>query len=152
MIGPTAGHKHLLVATHFTGGCTCGGARYSCTAEAVFAVNCHCRDCQRATGSAFASMFFVPQDAVTITGDVKYHEVVGDSGKVVKRGFCPTCGARLFSKPSRDLLLADLLGIAAGSLDDPSPYRPTMDIYVTSAQPWDCMDPELPKFRTFPQA
>ena len=111
-----------------------------------------CRDCQRATGSAFASLLFVPRHAVTIAGDVKYYEVTGESGNRVSRGFCPTCGARLFSKPAAEILLADLLGISAGSLDDPSGYRPMMDIYATSAQPWDCMNPELPKFPRLPQA
>jgi hypothetical protein len=97
-------------------------------------------------------MLFVPSHAVIITGDVQYYEVAGESGNVVRRGFCPTCGARLFSKPAPAILLADLLGISAGSLDDPSRYRPVMDIYATSAQPWDCMNVELPKFPKLPQA
>jgi hypothetical protein len=89
----------------------------------------------------------VPRSTVTITGSVQYYDVTGESGNVVSRGFCPTCGSRLFGKPA---ILPDLLGIRAGSLDDPSEYRPGMDIYTTSAQPWDCMNPELPKFPKLP--
>ena len=136
------------MATRFTGGCMCGAIRYQCSAEPAFAGNCHCRDCQRATGSAFAAVFFVPHSAVTITGDVKYYDVPGESGNPVSRGFCPTCGARLFSKPA--VLPSELIGITAGSLDDPSGYRPGMDIYTASAQAWDFMNPELPKFPKMP--
>jgi hypothetical protein len=108
--------------------------------------NCHCRDCQRATGTAYASGLLVPQSAVTITGEVKYYEVIGDSGNIVGRGFCPNCGSRLFSKPP----IPEFMGIMAGSLDDPSWFRPTMDIYTASAQPWDYMNPDLPKIAKMP--
>ena len=129
-----------------TGGCLCGSVRYESSAEAIAMGNCHCRDCQRATGSAYASGLLVPQSAVTITGDVKYYEVTGDSGSIVCRGFCPNCGSRLFSKPPNP----ELMGIMAGSLDDPSYFQPTMDIYTDSAQPWVCMNPDLPKFAKMP--
>ena len=140
------------MTVEYAGGCICGAVRYRCSAEAIFAANCHCRDCQRATGSAFAAMLFVPRQSVTISGDVTYYAVTGDSGNPVRRGFCPRCGARLFSIPSPEILLADLLAISAGSLDEPSRYQPTMDIYTMSAQAWDPMNPELSKFTTFPQA
>jgi hypothetical protein len=110
--------------------------------------NCHCRDCQRATGSAFAAAVLVPVSAVSISGEVKYYEVVGDSGAIVRRGFCPNCGARLFGKPTAS---SNLIGIMAGSLDDPSWFRPQADIYTASAQPWDYMNPNLPKFPGLPQ-
>ncbi|MDJ0694897.1 GFA family protein [Mastigocoleus sp. MO_188.B34] len=130
----------------FTGGCLCGSVRYECSAEPIAMGNCHCRDCQRVTGSGYASGMLVPRSAVTITGNVKYYEVTGDSGSTVGRGFCPNCGSRLFSKPPNP----ELMGIMAGSLDDPSYFQPTMDIYTDSAQPWDYMNPDLPKFAKMP--
>jgi len=134
------------MATKFTGGCLCGAVRYECSAEPIAMGNCHCRDCQRATGSAYASGLLVLQSAVTITGDVKYYEVIGDSGNLIGRGFCPNCGSLLFSKPP----IPELMGILAGSLDDPSWFQPTMDFYTASAQPWDYMNPDLPKFAKMP--
>jgi hypothetical protein len=131
------------MATPFTGGCMCGAVRYECSAEPVMTANCHCRDCQRATGSAYVSVLFVPRNAVQITGEVKYYDVKGDSGNILSRGFCPTCGSRLFGKPA---VMPDLMGILPGSLDDPSSHRPARDIYTASAQPWDYMNPALPKF------
>lgn len=125
----------------FTGGCMCGAVRYECTADPLAMGNCHCRDCQRATGTAFAAAVVVPRDAVTITGEVKYFAVTGDSGQLIKRGFCPNCGSRLFGMRAT----ANFLSIMAGSLDDPSEFRPAMDVYVASAQPWDYLNPDLPK-------
>ena len=130
----------------FTGGCLCGTVRYECSAEPIAMGNCHCRDCQRATGSAYAAGLLVPQSAVKITGDVKYYEVTGDSGTVVGRGFCSKCGSRLFSKPPNP----EFMGIMAGSLDDPSYFQPTVDMYTDSAQPWDYMNPGLPKYAKMP--
>ena len=100
------------MAVPFSGGCICGAVRYECLAEPVVSGFCHCRDCQRETGSAFGTTLFVPRNAVTIVGEVKYYDGKGDSGNIVSRGFCPTCGARLFGKPA---LLPELLAIRAGS-------------------------------------
>jgi hypothetical protein len=130
----------------FTGGCMCGDIRYECLAEPIVMGNCHCRDCQQMTGTGFAAAILVPRDAVTITGNVKYYEVTGDSGQIVARGFCPNCGSRLVSKPSSP----EFLGIMAGSLDDPSWFSPAFDFYTASAQPWDYMNPDMPKFPKSP--
>jgi hypothetical protein len=132
----------------FAGSCLCSNIRYECSVEPILMSNCHCRDCQRATGSAFAAALLVPRAAITIAGEVKYYDVMGDDGATVGRGFCPNCGARLFSKPSNP----DLMGILAGSLDDPSEFQPSMDFYTASAQPWDVMNPDLPKFAKMPSA
>lgn len=126
----------------FTGGCLCGAVRYECSAEPIATANCHCRDCQRASGSAFISGFIVPRNAVAIAGEVKYYDAVGDSGNIISRGFCPNCGSRLFGKRAT----GEMLSITATSLDDPSGFHPAMDLYTASAQPWDYMNPDLPKF------
>lgn len=131
------------MASPFTGGCMCGAVRYECSAEPLITANCHCRDCQQASGGALASVLIVPKAALKVTGEVKYYDVKSDSGTTASRGFCPTCGARLFGRPGS---LPEMIGISAGSLDDPSWYKPAMDIYTASAQPWDYMNPELPKF------
>jgi hypothetical protein len=135
------------MTTRFTGGCICGGVRYECAADPIAMGNCHCRDCQRASGSAYAPALLVPASAVSITGEVKYYDVTGDSGSIVQRGFCPNCGARLFGKAAA---AAGIIDIMVGSLDDPSWYRPQADVYTASAQPWDHMNPDLPKFPKLP--
>ena len=74
-------------------------------------------------------------------------ESKADSGQLAKRGFCPSCGARLFGLPP---FAPDLMVIMAASLDDPSVFKAGMNIYTASAQPWDYMDPALPKFHKMP--
>ena len=130
----------------FTGGCMCGAIRYECLVEPIFMGNCHCHDCQRATGTAFAAAILVPRDPVSIAGEVKYYDIKGGSGQIISRGFCPNCGSRLFGKPARP----EFLGIMAGSLDAPGDFNPTFDFHTASAQPWDCMNPDLLKFPQSP--
>jgi hypothetical protein len=131
-----------------TGGCQCGAVRYECSAEPLFTGNCHCRDCQKSTGGPYVPAFAVPAQAVKIAGQVKYYESRADSGNIFNRGFCPTCGSRLFGKAAA---LPQFLLVTAGSLDDPSRFKPSMDFFTASAQPWDHMNPELPKFPRQPK-
>jgi hypothetical protein len=125
-----------------SGRCACGTIRYETDAEPVFMVNCHCRDCQRASGSAYAAYVMLPKGAVRIQGEPHYHRVIGDAGKAVERGFCPNCGSPVATRLER---LPELLGLQAGSLDDPSRYKPVMEMFVASAQPWDHLSPETQK-------
>ncbi len=136
------------MSINIVGGCMCGAVRYSGTAAPLFLGNCHCRDCQRASGGPYAPAVVVPRASVTITGPVKYFAVIGDSGQKVSRGFCAQCGSRLLAMPD---FAPHLTSIMAGSLDDPGGFAPTVDIYCASAQPWDHMDPALPKFERAPR-
>ena len=131
----------------FTGGCRCGALRYECSAEPVMTGNCHCRDCQKVSGSAFLANLAVPADALHIVGEVTYYEVTADSGNRVSHGFCATCGAPVVATNSG---MPTLMFLRAGNLDDPSWFRPALDVYTASAQPWDHMNPELPKFLGYP--
>jgi len=137
------------MSTLLTGGCACGAIRYTCADEPLLALNCHCRDCQRASGTAFAAIMRTPAATFTVTkGAPRFYTVTGNSGNTVSRGFCAECGSPLFSRLSG---MSDVVGVRVGSLDDPSHYRATMDIFVASAQPWDHMNPELPKFPGYPK-
>jgi hypothetical protein len=126
----------------------CGAVRYECSAEPLFSLNCHCRDCQRETGSAFAPILAVLKAAFTLAqGTPKYFDIMADSGQTTRRAFCAACGSPLFGEPGS---APDLLTIRVGSLDEPRRFRPGLDIYTASAQPWDSMNPELPKFPKMP--
>jgi hypothetical protein len=134
----------------FTGGCACGAIRYECTAEPIMMFKCHCRDCQRVTGGGFAPAILVPQDAFRLTrGRLRYQFTSSASGGKHKRGFCPDCGSRMTGGES-DERPSGFVGVTAGTLDDPSWFQPQMDIFVSDAQPWDQMDPAIPKFEQYP--
>ncbi len=64
-----------------------------------------------------------------------------------KRGFCPECGSRVTGGEGPG---AQGIGMTAGSLDDPSWFKPAVDMWVLDAQPWDLMDPAGPKFEKLP--
>ena len=137
------------MATPFTGGCMCGAVRYESSAEPVMTANCHCRDCQRATGSAYFAAVGVSAAVFRLTTGVPaYYEKLADSGSRMRRAFCPQCGSPVFLTNSAR---PDWIVLYAASLDDPSWVRPALDIYTASAQPWDHMDPALPKFPQMPQ-
>jgi hypothetical protein len=128
------------MSTPFFGGCACGAIRYSAEGEPLYSVNCHCRDCQRETGSAYAPVLGVPRPNFSVTkGTPGYFEVKADSGRITRRAFCADCGSTLFGYGDQ------FVSIRVGSLDDPGIFRPTQDIYTSSAQPWDYMNPDLPK-------
>ena len=127
---------------NLSGGCACGAIHYEVKADPVAMFNCHCRDCQRASGSAYAAIVVVPRTGVDIRGEPRYHRIVGRSGKALERGFCPACGSQVTVKIERN---PDLLALQAGSLDNPSAYKPAMDVFTESAQPWDHMSPTTQK-------
>ena len=55
-----------------SGGCACGAIHYDCNADPLIMFNCHCRDCQRASGSAYAAIVVVPKAAVQMRGEPRY--------------------------------------------------------------------------------
>src|SRR5215470_15988622 len=124
----------------FSGGCACGAIRYECAAQPAF--SCHCRDCQRASGSAFCPVLYVPKAALTIIGKSTYYDVKAESGNLVSRGFCPECGSPVFIQAE---LVPSLQGLWAASLDDPSQFQPSVQVWSGSAQPWDSLHPTLPQ-------
>lgn len=131
-----------MPARKYSGHCLCGALAYTTDAEPVFTGNCHCRDCQRVSGGPYVAAMIFPAARVTVTGDARYFDSTADSGATHSRGFCPTCGSRLFARFSN---MPGMIGIAAGSLDDASLFAPKLDFFVASAAPWDHMDPQLPK-------
>ena len=128
----------------FTGGCACGAVRYTCSGAPKLSLNCHCRDCQRLSGSAYLAAVIVDRTTFHFTqGSPTSYAVTAANGMTKRQGFCARCGApvvvMLDERPH-------IIAITVGSLDDPEMYRPLADMWVASAQPWDCMDPAVPKY------
>src|SRR3979490_1734752 len=125
------------------GGCLCGAVRYESAGDPVFSLQCHCRDCQRSSGTAYIAAIRVPASGFRITqGASKRYVAKADSGNEIPGAFCGDCGSPLYVQVSTR---PDIIGIRVGSLDDPSGFRPEADLFVQSAQPWDPMDPAPPK-------
>ena len=95
-----------------------------------------------------ASLIVVPQSAFQLTkGDLKYHSVIGGSGNEVGRGFCASCGAPV---TTRLAAMPDVTAIKMGSLDEPARFKPTMNLYMSSAQPWAPVAQGLQNFDKMP--
>jgi hypothetical protein len=129
------------------GGCLCGAVRFVASGDPTFALNCHCRVCQRITGSAYTPVAAYPTARVSVTGVIKYYERRGDSGRKVWEGFCPECGSRLTGRAET---MPGLLLVQAGAYDDPTLFRPTMNIFTRDIPHWDILDPALPKHPGMP--
>lgn len=116
-----------------TGGCQCGGVRYTVTAEPVRLVACHCKECQRQSGSAFGMSMLVKEDSLKVTGETKRFTRIADSGNANTGVFCPTCGVRIYHIPGH---IKGLLTLKPGTLDDTSWLRPSQFVWLKSAQGW----------------
>ena len=130
-----------------SGGCLCGRVRYTLSGEPAFTALCHCRNCQRYTGSSFEAVVVYPSTSVSLDGELKTYNDTGDSGQQVRRRFCPNCGSGVIAEAD---IMPGVTIVLAGSLDDPSAYKPGIEIYCSSAQPWVHAGDERTRFPKMP--
>jgi hypothetical protein len=121
--------------------------RYEIAAEPIAARTCWCRLCQYiGAGSATVNAAF-QKSAITISGEVRDYRSVADSGSVMHRSFCPTCGTHLFSEAEPR---PHLIFVRAGTLDDPEIARPLATIWAAEAPSWACFDESIPRIEGQP--
>jgi hypothetical protein len=125
------------------GGCLCRAVRFEIDAEPMAARTCWCRLCQYLGGGTAMVNVCFPADKVRISGEVRYHQGVADSGNVMQRGFCPTCGTPLTSAAESR---PHLLFIRAGALDDPELKAPEATIWTEQAPCWALISDEIPSY------
>src|SRR5579872_7131390 len=107
---------------NFDGGCSCGAVRYRLTSGPMFVHCCHCRDCQRQTGSAFVLNALMETDRVALLmGKPEPVAVPTDSGRPHEIYPCPTCQTAVWSDYGRRGVL---LFVRVGTLDDPAALPP----------------------------
>jgi hypothetical protein len=133
--------------TEITGSCLCGNVSYKGDGEIKMVINCHCTDCQQATGSSHATMVFVSEDAVEFTGETSRFDHPADSGNTLTKIFCGTCGSQVAGKNSGR---QGVIGLRAGCVDQKELIKPGANIYCDSAIPSTAMDPKLKKFPAMP--
>lgn len=113
------------------GGCLCGHLRYRLTARPFAADYCHCRKCQKSTGSAVAAWMDFTTDQVSWQGEADLAEY--SSTQYARRGFCRNCGSAISYRDVRHPLY---ISLAIASLDDPEQVKPTYHIYTDSQLSW----------------
>lgn len=132
----------------YTGGCACAAIRYEIAGEPVFMNHCQCLDCQHKSGTGHGSYLTFAGADLKLTGVATQWDMVGDSGHVKTRGFCPQCGSPVYLRFSAK---PELFTVHATSLDDPSRFKPQAVTYGMRGHAWDHLDPALPKFDKMPQ-
>jgi hypothetical protein len=131
----------------YTGGCLCGALRYEATGEPLSAGNCYCGDCRKASGSGFIPFMGFPSSAVRFDGQSRQFTSKSAKGTDAVRNSCPVCGSLVFGgMVGQDQQFT----IYAGSLDDPSSFRPTIAIFTRNRPVWALVPPDLTMFETMP--
>ena len=132
----------------YSGGCLCGAVRYEADGEPTFAGYCYCMDCRKASGSGFVPFMGFRADAVRFTGPTRQFVSKAARGGDAVRNSCPVCGSLVFG---------GIVGkdnshtIYAGSLDDPSAFRPTIAIFNRDRPAWVALPPGLEVFDALPE-
>ena len=129
------------------GGCACGAVRYRMNAAPMFVHCCHCRDCQRQTGSAFVLNALIEADRVSLlSGNPEEVIVPTDSGRGQKVYRCPSCEIAVWSVYGG---VDKLRFVRIGTLDDPSALTPDVHIYTRSKLPWIKLPDGVPSFEAY---
>ncbi|MFC3615557.1 GFA family protein [Lutimaribacter marinistellae] len=130
-----------LKALVVTGGCLCGKIRYEIDMPAISSGYCHCRFCQRFTGSAMSVWTAFPSAGLhLVKGEPRFFA----SSPIAERGFCPDCGAALFYRLVRPQPAAYVV-VFKGSLDAPEQNAPSAHSGVESRMPWLEILDDLPR-------
>jgi hypothetical protein len=133
--------------TETTGGCACGAVRYRLASRPMFVNCCHCRDCQRQTGSAFAINALIETDRIMIEqGMPAPANLPTDSGRPHEVYRCVICRTALWSdyggRPG-------LRFLRVGTLDDTAAVQPDAHIFTRSKLPWVKLPDGAPEFEIF---
>jgi hypothetical protein len=125
----------------FEGGCDCRQVRYRLRSRPMFVHCCHCRWCQRESGSAFALNAMIETDRVErVAGEPELVDTPSESGKGQLIARCPTCRVALWSHYARAGHKVSFVRV--GTLDDPDAMPPDIHIFTASKQPWVVLPPE----------
>lgn len=136
------------MARKYTAQCACGAIKFGFDTDPTFIVDCYCKDCQKASGGAFATFFSVAQDDFTLTsGKPKSFHYVAESGKGLARNFCPDCGARLFTSDLESF--PNMVFVMIGSLDRSDGIAPKLEMFTKRRLKWT-KPLDVPQFASMP--
>lgn len=126
-----------------TGKCLCGAVEYAVADQFSYALNCHCSQCRRATGSAFKPFAGIERHKLRVTKGSAHLRLFGEA--LCHDARCGTCGSLLYSVV-RD---GAFVHVTLGTLVDSPGIRPTAHIFVGSKAPWFTITDDLPQYDEF---
>ena len=118
---------------NYNGSCQCGEVHYKVEGTVTGFFLCHCRYCQKDTGSAHAANLFVPQGKLSWESGFDFVRTFCVPNTRHQKSFCIQCGSALPNEQSKD----DVIVIPAGSLDGEFAIRPNAHLFSASRAPWD---------------
>lgn len=121
--------------------CACGGLKAEAKAEPYAVIVCHCRDCQRRSGSAFGAGVYFSKEAVELPEGARIYERAAPEGRMIVNHFCRECGTTLFWTSD---LHSEGVAIALGGFEDPSKFTPGRSVWEQSKADWVHFDEKLP--------
>lgn len=130
-----------------SGSCLCGNVSFEGDTEVMNVINCHCDDCRKATGAAYATNVFVKQDEITVTGTPKVYTHKSDRGTDMTKYFCDNCGGQVYGTNSAR---EGVMVIRAGTLDQKELTSPKINVYTARKFPATHIDPDCKNFETMP--
>ena len=123
------------------GECYCRAVRYAVADEFSYALNCHCSNCRRTTGSAFKPFAGIARDKLSVTEGAGDLMIYGDADG--HNAHCRLCGSLLYSVVRKGAFVH----VAMGTLVDAPTIRPTAHIFVGSKAPWHAITDDLPQYQ-----
>ncbi len=130
------------------GGCDCGAVRYRVESAPLIVHACHCRWCQRETGSAFALNAMIEAERVVLlAGEPELVRTPSASGRGQMIARCAICRIAVWSSYAGAGPL--LRFVRVGTLDDPDALRPDVHIFTASKQPWVMLPENAQVFREY---
>ncbi len=139
-----------ITANTCEGGCACGSVRYKIVSGPLIVHCCHCRYCQRQTGTAFAlNALFEAKQVELLSGTINEIETPTPSGRGQTITRCPKCGVAIWSNYFMGGIKNMIRFIRVGTLDNPDLLPPDVHIYTMSKQPWVNLSPDDVTFEEF---
>lgn len=131
-----------------TGRCLCEAVSYECTEEPNLSAHCACIDCRKSSGTSHCTHVVMSEAAVKLTGEVKGYDHPADTGNIVCRYFCGTCGSPIYSTNSS---LPGMWFLRASSLDDLDAITPSMLVYASRVPKWANVGEGMATFPKMPE-
>ena len=129
------------MAKTLSGQCYCGAVHYTVMDEFHYALNCHCSDCRRTTGSAFKPFAGIERRKLSVTEGADKLLIFGQQPETAHNAHCRLCGSLLYSLVRN----GEWVHVTMGTLVDAPSIRPSAHIFVGSKAPWFTITDDLPQ-------
>jgi hypothetical protein len=136
------------MTAELSGRCLCGGVSFECSEKPSLSAHCACVDCRKSSGTSHSTHVVTTEAAFSLSGEVQGYEHAADSGHLVTRFFCRTCGCPVYSTNSA---MPGMVFLRASALDDQNAVTPAMLVYASRAPAWAGVGDGLVSFAEMPE-